>query len=524
MAEEDAELPPVTEDAPAPETEAAVEETETAEAPEPALDEPAELEATVEAEGEEVADKGEPAAEGDPDGEEGEAEGAAAVDEDVEPAAAGEAEGEAAEGGASGAGGDAEAAAEGGAGESEGGEAGHDEEAAGEAGDEGGASEAAAAGEKGEAGEADEAELAGAIEDEDPSVELRGAASRIAAARRGQLFRRGSPVSDPEGKELRPIPARDEEAGGGGEGDGEGVGDEVVEGEGDGGGEGEKMGEGESEGLGEADGGGEGDGVLEDDGAAEGDGEEGEFNEDEAYIEGGEDPDEVAAYALEDEEAARLTESWKGQQSRRSALAEANGALQRKLADYLRSIKKADDRAQAETSVTDQEARYVKCLGQVVELRDELRRLEGTYDAMATEMRQRLGDKAAKAVEIREAFLEFKREIFRASENSRTGKPIPAKLVASFEEQEAVKDAEVERMRLSNIQRRNALRKLELTLKQKENLAEGLHLIDFEQLKIENQTLNEKIEERNEELLKLRKKTTNTVQVRDGPLLRGRRC
>lgn len=31
-----------------------------------------------------------------------------------------------------------------------------------------------------------------------------------------------------------------------------------------------------------------------------------------------------------------------------------------------------------------------------------------------------------------------------------------------------------------------------------EELAAGLHLIDFEQLKIENQTYNEKIEERNE--------------------------
>jgi len=31
-----------------------------------------------------------------------------------------------------------------------------------------------------------------------------------------------------------------------------------------------------------------------------------------------------------------------------------------------------------------------------------------------------------------------------------------------------------------------------------EELADGLHLIDFEQLKIENQTYNEKIEERNE--------------------------
>lgn len=40
-----------------------------------------------------------------------------------------------------------------------------------------------------------------------------------------------------------------------------------------------------------------------------------------------------------------------------------------------------------------------------------------------------------------------------------------------------------------------------------------MHLIDFEQLKIENQTLNEKIEERNEELHKLRKKITTTVVI-----------
>jgi histone deacetylase 6 len=40
-----------------------------------------------------------------------------------------------------------------------------------------------------------------------------------------------------------------------------------------------------------------------------------------------------------------------------------------------------------------------------------------------------------------------------------------------------------------------------------------LHLIDFEQLKIENQTLNEKIEERNEELDKLREKITKNVVI-----------
>ena len=50
-------------------------------------------------------------------------------------------------------------------------------------------------------------------------------------------------------------------------------------------------------------------------------------------------------------------------------------------------------------------------------------------------------------------------------------------------------------------------------IKEKDQLAEGLHMIDFEQLKINNVDLNEKIEERNEDILKLRKKVTSTVQV-----------
>jgi Domain of unknown function (DUF4201) len=48
-------------------------------------------------------------------------------------------------------------------------------------------------------------------------------------------------------------------------------------------------------------------------------------------------------------------------------------------------------------------------------------------------------------------------------------------------------------VRLRNINLRMVLRKLESRLRAKEQLAEGLHLIDFEQLKIENQTLNEKV-------------------------------
>ena len=66
---------------------------------------------------------------------------------------------------------------------------------------------------------------------------------------------------------------------------------------------------------------------------------------------------------------------------------------------------------------------------------------------------------------------------------------------------------------MENIKLQNKISKLESMIKEKDQLAEGLHMIDFEQLKINNVDLNEKIEERNEDILKLRKKVTSTVQV-----------
>ena len=44
-------------------------------------------------------------------------------------------------------------------------------------------------------------------------------------------------------------------------------------------------------------------------------------------------------------------------------------------------------------------------------------------------------------------------------------------------------------------------------------MAEGLHMMDFEQLKISNIDLAEKVEERNEEIRKLTSKVRATVQV-----------
>jgi len=107
----------------------------------------------------------------------------------------------------------------------------------------------------------------------------------------------------------------------------------------------------------------------------------------------------------------------------------------------------------------------------------------------------------------------LKKEVCKKAAYSRTDKPMNERVVIEWEEKEEEKGKELQLLRLENLRLRNHLAKNQKVLKKKEELAEGLHLIDYEQLKIENQTLNEKIEERNEDLHKLKKKNTNTVQI-----------
>ena len=66
--------------------------------------------------------------------------------------------------------------------------------------------------------------------------------------------------------------------------------------------------------------------------------------------------------------------------------------------------------------------------------------------------------------------MEFKREIARAAENSRTGKPIPRKIIQQFESTELAKDKEVEKVRLKNIHLKFQLRKMEGKIKEKEQV------------------------------------------------------
>ncbi|ETI40905.1 hypothetical protein F442_13640 [Phytophthora nicotianae P10297] len=224
-------------------------------------------------------------------------------------------------------------------------------------------------------------------------------------------------------------------------------------------------------------------------------------------------------------EARRLRVAIAEATEAREELQQRNIKLQRRIAAHLQKTQESSPatagadavgsagRREDKANASENAKRYLECLRSVHEAKVQMATAQSQYDKVALELQARLDEKEAKVTEIQDAFLEFKREVARNAENLRTGKPIAKRVIAQFEAAELRKDQDVEKVRLKHINLRTHLKKLEQQLHAKEQLAEGLHLIDFEQLKIENQTLNEKIEERNEELHKLRKKTTSTVQV-----------
>jgi len=81
-----------------------------------------------------------------------------------------------------------------------------------------------------------------------------------------------------------------------------------------------------------------------------------------------------------------------------------------------------------------------------------------------------------------------------------------------LEEKLRGKDALIEKLRLKNTSLRTHVTKVDNQLKQKEELGDVLHYIDFHQLQIENKQLVKKIEEQNEELVRIKMVTGRTIQ------------
>jgi hypothetical protein len=82
-----------------------------------------------------------------------------------------------------------------------------------------------------------------------------------------------------------------------------------------------------------------------------------------------------------------------------------------------------------------------------------------------------------------------------------------------MEDRLKAKDLMIEKLELKNQHLKSQRASLAKRLSQKEEMSDCLHVVDFDQLKIENQQYLERVDEKNSDLLRVKATTGHSVQV-----------
>ena len=178
--------------------------------------------------------------------------------------------------------------------------------------------------------------------------------------------------------------------------------------------------------------------------------------------------------------------------------------IQRKLLELFPALGFED--SNASSGVSDFPHRYQDALDRLEERRNELEEVHDHYESELQALQAHCAECDRRRMEKEDEFRRLRETASKSAVMSRTNKPIKLVDLNSKETLLSTKEFELEQTRIEFIRTKNKHRQIDDELNKQDQLSEGLHLIDFEQLKIENQTLNEKKAEKNQDLVKIEDK------------------
>ncbi|KAL2762355.1 coiled-coil domain-containing protein 113 isoform 2 [Daubentonia madagascariensis] len=115
--------------------------------------------------------------------------------------------------------------------------------------------------------------------------------------------------------------------------------------------------------------------------------------------------------------------------------------------------------------------------------------------------------------EVQREVHEFEKDILKTISKKKGSILATQKVMKYIEDMNHRRDNMKDKLRLKNVSLKVHRKKMLLQLRQKEEVGEALHDVDFQQLKIENAQFLETIEGRNQELIQLKLASGNTLQV-----------
>merc|ERR1712217_481084 len=118
-----------------------------------------------------------------------------------------------------------------------------------------------------------------------------------------------------------------------------------------------------------------------------------------------------------------------------------------------------------------------------------------------------------RTAEVKRDAYGFRRDIVVGAENPRAGKTMAEKVLKYMEDKLTQKDMLINKLLMKNQAYKISIKKAEMQLKSKQDSGDDLQYIDFHQLQIENQQFVKRIEEANQELLDLKRRSGRTVKI-----------
>ncbi|KAF4110975.1 coiled-coil domain-containing protein 96 [Onychostoma macrolepis] len=197
-------------------------------------------------------------------------------------------------------------------------------------------------------------------------------------------------------------------------------------------------------------------------------------------------------------------------QAESQTLSKLNGQLQTKIAEHL-SKKAGDKHPRLDRDISDQE-QYQKYMDLMEQLKVQHHHVSELHQQRTEELRQQSLEKLKQVEHELRSLAALKYEAAMTALTGKVGKQAALTKVEKLQADELKQEDKLASVRLNNIKLKNKISQLEMELKSKRELADGLLLMDFEQLKTENQTFKDKLKERSEELLRLKRKVACSVQ------------
>ncbi|ERE79156.1 coiled-coil domain-containing protein 113 [Cricetulus griseus] len=145
--------------------------------------------------------------------------------------------------------------------------------------------------------------------------------------------------------------------------------------------------------------------------------------------------------------------------------------------------------------------------------RDEIRHMRANAERDLQHHEAIIEEAEIRWTEVQRAVHDFEKDILKTITKKKGSILATQKVMKYIEDMNRRRDNMKDKLSLKNVSLKVQKKKMLLQLRQKEEVGEALHDVDFQQLKIENAQFLETIEARNKELIRLKLASGNTLQV-----------